>query len=140
MLVTAHSVPAAPSKTLYLVILKSELPTIQNSRQIENSHGKTYLGLREDKEQAWLRFCRFHPGIAQTECLLAAIEFKPLGWMYCTTKMIGTLTMLAKSVYKEGIDWGAWHFYGTMPVEIQDENAPEKLASVSFRECDMLRP
>ena len=135
MLATAHAVTAASSTTLYLVILNSEFPTIQNAQQIENSHGKTYLGLRENKEEAWLRFCRFHVDIPQTECMLVAIEFKPRGWMYCTTKMIGTLPMLSKSVYKDGIDWGTWHFYGTMPLEIHDENAPEKLVSVIFHGC-----
>ena len=135
MLVTAHTVPAAPSTTLYLFILNSELSTIQNSQQIENSQGKTYLGLRESKEEAWNRFCRFHEDMPQTECMLAAIEFKPRGWMYCTTKMIGIHPLLCKTVYKDGIDWGTWHFYGTMPLEIHDENASETLVSVIFHGC-----
>ena len=132
MLATAHAVTAASSTTLCLVILNSEFPTIQNAQQIENSHGKTYLGLRENKEEAWLRFCRFHVDIPQTECMWVAIEFTPRCWIYCTTKMVGSLPMLGEIIYKEGLDWGAWHFYGTLPLEIRDENDPEALVSVMF--------
>ena len=124
-------------KTLFNIISRTEAMIVMQSKQLRGDPGKAYIGLRENVQagrclNAFVRRRLKQADVQPEDCMVCAIRFSPLGWLLCTTTMVGSIPMLTKKTYRDGIDWGVWHFNAAMPTEIREENTDEVLVSVTF--------
>ena len=119
-------------KTLFVIIPQAEAMNAAQSKQLRGDPGKTYIGLRENVQLAFDRARSVNADVQPEECMVCAVRFSPRGWLFCTTTMVGSIPMLSKKSYTDGIDWGVWHFNAAMPTEIREENTDEVLVSVTF--------
>jgi len=132
MLFPESKISVDTSKTLYGIIPKSEVQNVLQTRFLRGEPGRSYIGLRESIQLAFDRQRMINADVQPEECMVCSVLFSTLGWMHCTTKMMGTIPMLHKKMYKDGLDWGAWHFNAAMPIEIHDERTNDLLLSVTF--------
>ena len=119
-------------KTLYNIIPQTEAMNVMQSQLLTGDPGKSYIGLREDVNQAFDRRRKLQADVQAEDCIVCAVRFSPLGWLLCTTTMLGTIPMLTKKLYYDGMEWGVWHLNAAMPTEIREATTDEVLVSVTF--------
>ena len=132
MILAPSTATVEDSKTLFGIIPRTETMTVIQSKQLRGDPGKAYIGLRENVQLAFDRARLVNADVQPEECMVCAVRFSPLGWLFCTTTMVGSIPMLSKKSYTDGIDWGVWHFNAALPTEIREANTNELLVSVTF--------
>ena len=132
MLLTPCTTAVDESKTLFVIIPQTEALNVMQNNLLKGDPGKGYIGLRESVQLAFDRARIVKADVQPEECVVCAVKFSPLGWLHCTTTMVGSIPMLHKKLYNDGLDWGVWHFNAALPSEISEKNTNEMLVSVTF--------
>ena len=105
------------SKTLYGSMRNERAQTCMGQGWIWPDRSNTYTGLRETSQAAFERMQQAENWEVQTDGVMVfAVKFSLQGWMHVTTKMVGTVPLLQRMSYPEGIDYGVWHFNAAMPL------------------------
>ena len=94
----------------------------------------SYIGLRENAQEAFQRMVHFVRNPRGQDYHIFRVCLTPRGMLHVTTQMVdvaGT-PLLFKKKYKDGRDWGVWHFMGDIPVELKDSSSGDLLVSVTF--------
>ena len=79
---------------------------------------KEYVGLREQPQEAWSsRVLHREPEANPADFLMLKVIFTPLGFMHYATESFRPGTpRFHKAIYDDGQEWGAWRFYGGIPL------------------------
>jgi len=116
---------------LYLVIHKDDaLADLDNgfvpSRHVSPSpFNKGVIGLRQDPEQARIRYTQFWGETPSADLILFTFVFSPACIARLTTQLTsgehGFMPKLYKKRYAHQTrDWGVWHFVGDLPLKSPD--------------------
>ena len=83
---------------------------------------KDYVGMRETPEAAWTtRGLSKESDASPTDFYLVKSILTPLGFMRFSTDMYRPgLPRFHKAIYSDGKGWGAWRFYGAVPLSAND--------------------
>jgi hypothetical protein len=82
---------------------------------------KEYVGLRESPEAAWAaRVLSVDPSASTGEFYVVKVVLTPLGFMRFSTEMYRPGLPRLHRVICDGVDHGAWRFYGGIPICADD--------------------
>ena len=98
-------------------------------RYAQFGHKKDYVGIREKPEDAWTsRVLPKEPDARQVDFYLVKVILTPLGFMRFATETYSPgLPRFYKPMYNDGKEWGAWRFYGGIPLSATDPVTGESL-------------
>ena len=94
----------------------------------------SHIGLRENEQEAFQRMVYFVRMPRKEDYHIFRVCLTPRGMLHVTTQMVdgaGTPLLFNKN-YKDGRDWGVWHFNGDIPLELRDSSSGDPLVSVTF--------
>ena len=137
------SVGATPCLTLYKVISMAEekRPPFPDGLLLLHGTGadQWWIGLRQHVDDAVQRAQHLERGVSRKTHLVLEITFTSLGIAYyctqCTGAAYGFAPILEKKIFKDGTDWGVWHFHGNLPLHAITQYG-EVLVFTSCREIE----
>jgi hypothetical protein len=91
-------------------------------RYAQFGYPKEYVGLRESPEDAWTsRVLSVDADARPEDFFLVKVVFTPPGFVHFSTEMYRSgLPRFHKVVYAGGGEYGAWRFYGGIPISADD--------------------
>ena len=112
-----------PELVLYLAVHKDDVACIKARGEVPlrlASPKKSTIGLREKMEDAVERYCLAFGPTPKEQLAVLRVVFTPLGIAHFTTDNCGPShdfqCRLSKKIWKDGVDYGVWHFIGALPL------------------------
>ena len=107
--------PATAPPILYGCMLRNNMH-VSSSTIMPGRFGQ-YTGLRQSANEVLEREQKNHNWQLQpADVILFSVRFSFVGWMHVTTTMRGSVPLLQRMTYSDGIDYGVWHFNDAMPL------------------------
>ena len=111
---------AVEPKILYGCMLQNKMETCLQFTTIFPDRYGTYTGLRQSAHDAFEREQMNHNWQLQPkDVTIFSVKFSLLGWMHVTTTMRGSVPLLQRMTYSDGIDYGVWHFNASLPLRCE---------------------
>ena len=95
---------------------------------------KEYVGLCEGTEEAWYtRVLPKHADADPADFFIVKVIFSTLGFMKFSTETYRPGTpCFHKAIYSDRNEWGAWRFYGGIPLNATDLGTGESLVRIEL--------